>query len=312
MKVPAKFLFEKAYGKFCIPAINISNPEQVHGLFSTAQKLQAPFIVQTTPAAREYAHPKMLLNYIKAAAEIYPNVVYAVHVDHGFESHIVDAINSNEYTSVMIDASHDSIEKNIERTKAVIALAHPKNISVEAELGVLSGVEDDLNIKEENALYTNPSDVEYFVKSTNCDSLAVAVGTSHGAYKFSGGKGLRFDLLEEIQNKLPRFPIVLHGASAIDLDEVKRINAAGGGLSNNAKGVSEEEVKRAITYGVCKLNIATDLRLLWVRIFREFFRDYNGEWDHLKPGKQYMQELENLLEHKFTMLGNLGKSHLYK
>lgn len=312
MRISAKYLFEKAYGKFCIPAINISNPEQVHGLFSGSQKFQAPFIIQTTPAAREYAHPTMLLNYIKAAAEIYPDVVYAVHIDHGFESHIHDAISSGEYTSVMIDASHDPLEKNIERTKEIIALAHPKNISVEAELGVLSGIEDDLDINEENALYTDPSDVEYFVKNTNCDSLAVAVGTSHGAYKFSGGKGLRFDLLEEIQAKLPKFPIVLHGASTIDLEEVRRINNAGGGLQNNAKGISEEEVKKAIAYGVCKLNIATDLRLLWLRIFREFFRDHNGEWDHLKPGKQYMQELEHLLEQKFTMLGNKGKAHLYK
>ena len=312
MRISAKYLFEKAYGKFCIPAINISNPEQVHGLFSTSQKFQAPFIIQTTPAAREYAHPTMLLNYIKAAAEIYPDVVYAVHIDHGFESHIHDAISSGEYTSVMIDASHDPLEKNIERTKEIIALAHPKNISVEAELGVLSGIEDDLDIDEENALYTDPSDVEYFVKNTNCDSLAVAVGTSHGAYKFSGGKGLRFDLLEEIQTKLPKFPIVLHGASTIDLEEVRRINNAGGGLQNNAKGISEEEVKRAIAYGVCKLNIATDLRLLWLRIFREFFRDNNGEWDHLKPGKQYMQELEHLLEQKFIMLGNKGKAYLYK
>ena len=312
MRISAKYLFEKAYGKFCIPAINISNPEQVHGLFSTSQKFQAPFIIQTTPAAREYAHPTMLLNYIKAAAEIYPDVVYAVHIDHGFESHIHDAISSGEYTSVMIDASHDPLEKNIERTKEIIALAHPKNISVEAELGVLSGIEDDLDINEENALYTDPSDVEYFVKNTNCDSLAVAVGTSHGAYKFSGGKGLRFDLLEEIQTKLPKFPIVLHGASTIDLEEVRRINNAGGGLQNKAKGVSEEEVKRAIAYGVCKLNIATDLRLLWLRIFREFFRDHNGEWDHLKPGKQYMQELEHLLEQKFIMLGNKGKAYLYK
>tara|TARA_B110000914_G_scaffold119240_1_gene104162 strand:- start:3734 stop:4672 length:939 start_codon:yes stop_codon:yes gene_type:complete len=312
VRISTKYLFEKAYGKFCIPAINISNPEQVHGLFSTSQKFQAPFIIQTTPAAREYAHPTMLLNYIKAAAEIYPDVVYAVHIDHGFESHIHDAISSGEYTSVMIDASHDPLEKNIERTKEIIALAHPKNISVEAELGVLSGIEDDLDINEENALYTDPSDVEYFVKNTNCDSLAVAVGTSHGAYKFSGGKGLRFDLLEEIQTKLPKFPIVLHGASTIDLEEVRRINNAGGGLQNNAKGISEEEVKRAIAYGVCKLNIATDLRLLWLRIFREFFRDNNGEWDHLKPGKQYMQELEHLLEQKFTMLGNKGKAHLYK
>ena len=312
MKLPAKELFDKAYGKFCIPAVNISNPEQTHGLFAIAQKMQAPFIVQTTAAAREYAHPTMLLNYIKSAAQIYPDVVFAVHIDHGCENHIYSAINSGEYTSVMIDASHDKIEKNIERTKAIVAVAHPKNISVEAELGVLSGLEDDLDISEENALYTNPIDVEYFVKQTNCDSLAVAVGTSHGAYKFSGGKGMRFDLLEKIQNKVPKFPIVLHGASAIDPKEIKRINNAGGGLLNNARGITEEEVKKAITYGVCKLNIATDLRLLWVRIFREFFRDYNDEWDHLKPGKQYMKELEILFAKKFDMLGNSGKAKLYK
>lgn len=311
MRVTTKYLFDKAYGKFCIPAINISNPEQVHGLFSTAQKLEAPFIVQTTPAAREYAHPKMLLNYIKAAAEIYPDVTYAVHVDHGVESHILDAIQSGEYTSVMIDASHDELDKNITRTRRIVKEAHKKNISVEAELGVLSGVEDDLSVDEENALYTNPEDVEYFVKKTECDSLAVAVGTSHGAYKFSGGKGLRFDLLEDIQRRLPSFPIVLHGASSIDLNEVDRINNAGGGLTNNAKGISNDEIKKAIEFGVCKLNIATDLRLLWTRIFREFFRDFNGEWDHLKPGKQYMEELESLLEQKFKTLNTIGKTKLY-
>lgn len=312
MRVTSKYLFDKAYGKFCIPAINVSNPEQVHGLFSTAQKTKTPFIVQTTPAARDYAHPKMILNYIKAAAEIYPDVVYAVHIDHGMESHIINAIKSGEYTSVMIDASHDSLEKNILRTKKIVDLAHKNNISVEAELGVLSGVEDDLNIDEDNAMFTDPKDVVYFVKKTKCDSLAVAVGTSHGAYKFSGGKGLRLDLLEEIQNKLPQFPIVLHGASSIDLKEVRRINNAGGGLGENAKGISESEIRSAIYFGVCKINIATDLRLLWTRIFREFFRDENGEWDHLKPGKQYMEELEVLLEKKFRMLNAFGKARLYK
>ncbi|GAA3635875.1 class II fructose-bisphosphate aldolase [Flavivirga jejuensis] len=312
MKVNANKLFEKAYGSFCIPAINISNPEQVHGLFATAQKMEAPIIVQTTPAAREYAHPLMLLSYINAAAQLYPDVVYAVHVDHGYEAHIYDAINSNEYTSVMIDASHDTLEKNIERTKAIVSLAHSKDISVEAELGVLSGKEDDIDINDENALYTDPAEVEYFVKQTHCDCLAVAVGTSHGVYKFSGGRGLRFDLLEDIQRRVPNFPIVLHGASTIDQNEVSRINAAGGGLQDNAKGITEAEIKKAITHGVCKLNIATDLRLLWTRIFREYFRDHNGEWDHLIPGKQYMEELEVLLAKKFELLGNAGKAHLYK
>ncbi len=312
MRVPTSVLFEKAYGKFCIPAINISNPEQVLGLFSAAKKFNAPFIIQTTPAARDYASPSMLINYINAAEELYPGLVFAVHLDHGNEKHAADAIASNAYTSVMIDASHDSFVNNIERTKAVVELARPKNISVEAELGVLSGVEDDLSVDESNALYTDPNKVKEFVEATHCTSLAVAVGTSHGAYKFSQGEGLRFDLLDEIQQKLPKFPIVLHGASTIDPKEIDRINKAGGNLSKKAKGISEEDIKKAISYGICKLNIATDLRLLWTRIFREFFMEHDGEWDHLKPGKQYMEELEYLLEKKFVLLNAKNKANLYK
>lgn len=312
MKVNSSTLFEKAYGNFCIPAINISNPEQVTALFSAAQKHQAPFIVQTSPAAREYISAKMILSYVETASRIYTNVVYAVHLDHGNESHVHDAISSGQYTSVMIDASHDLLEQNIARTKKVVQQAHPKNISVEAELGVLSGVEDDLEVDEKNALFTNPNDVITFVKETNCDSLAVAVGTSHGAYKFFGGQGLRFDLLSEIQSNLPNFPIVLHGASQIDPEEIKRINSAGGNILNSAKGITDDEIKKAIGLGVCKLNIATDLRLLWTRIFREYFRDHSGEWDHLIPGKKYMDELEKLIHKKFRLLNCLNKNHLFK
>ena len=309
--LPSKILFNKAYGKFCIPAINVSNPEQVISLFKVAEKLQAPFIVQTTPAAREYIPPKMLLGYIKSAIDLHPNNVCAIHIDHGYESHIIDGINSGIYTSVMIDASHDPIEKNIQRTKLIVDKAHKKNISVEAELGILSGQEDDIDVDEQEAKFTNPEDVEYFVQKTNCDSLAVAVGTSHGAYKFSGGGKLRLDILRKIQERLPRFPIVLHGASTIDKNEVDRINNAGGSLKNNAKGVSESDIKEAIKLGVCKINIATDLRLLWTRIFREFFRDSSGEWDHLKPGKKYMEELEILLEKKFKLLLCVEKNNLF-
>jgi len=312
LKVNVNTLFEKAYGNFCIPAINISNPEQVTALFSAAQKHQAPFIVQTSPAAREYISAKMILSYVETASRIYTNVVYAVHLDHGNESHVHDAISSGQYTSVMIDASHDSLDQNIARTKKVVQQAHPKNISVEAELGVLSGVEDDLEVDEKNALFTNPNDVITFVKETNCDSLAVAVGTSHGAYKFSGGQGLRFDLLSEIQSNLPNFPIVLHGASQIDPEEIKRINSAGGNILNSAKGITDDEIKKAIGLGVCKLNIATDLRLLWTRVFREYFRDHSGEWDHLIPGKKYMDELEKLIHKKFRLLNCLNKNHLFK
>jgi fructose-bisphosphate aldolase class II len=312
LNVNAKTLFEKAYGNFCIPAINISNPEQATALFSIAQKHQAPFIVQTSPAAREYISAKMILSYIETASSNYPDVVYAVHLDHGNESHVHDAIVSGLYTSVMIDASHDPIEQNIARTKKVVQQAHSHNISVEAELGVLSGVEDDLEVSEKNALFTDPNDVVTFVEETHCDSLAVAVGTSHGAYKFSGGQGLRFDLLAEIQNKIPNFPIVLHGASQIDPDEIKRINNAGGNIMNSAKGITDEEIKKAIDLGVCKLNIATDLRLLWTRVFREYFRDHSGEWDHLIPGKKYMEDLEKLIHKKFTLLNCVNKNHLFK
>lgn len=254
----------------------------------------------------------MILSYIETASSKYPNVVYAVHLDHGNESHVHDAIASGQYTSVMIDASHDSLEQNIARTKKVVQQAHPKNISVEAELGVLSGVEDDLEVDEKNALFTDPNDVVTFVEETNCDSLAVAVGTSHGAYKFSGGQGLRFDLLAEIQSNLPNFPIVLHGASQIDPDEVKRINNAGGKLMNHANGITGEEIRKAIGLGVCKLNIATDLRLLWTRVFREYFRDHSGEWDHLIPGKKYMEDLEILIHKKFMLLNCVNKNHLFK
>ena len=312
LKVNVNTLFEKAYGNFCIPAINISNPEQVTALFSAAQKHQAPFIVQTSPAAREYISAKMILSYVETASRIYTDVVYAVHLDHGNESHVHDAIASGQYTSVMIDASHDSLKQNIARTKKVVQQAHSKNISVEAELGILSGVEDDLEVDEKNALFTDPNDVVTFVKETNCDSLAVAVGTSHGAYKFAGGQGIRFDLLAEIQSKLPNFPIVLHGASQINPEEIKRINSAGGNILNSAKGITDDEIKKAIELGVCKLNIATDLRLLWTRVFREYFRDHSGEWDHLIPGIKYMDELEKLIHKKFRLLNCLNKNHLFK
>ena len=269
--------------------------------------------------SKKFGVPKKTINFVFhggssekcTAIDLYPNNVCAIHIDHGYESHIIDGINSGIYTSVMIDASHDPIEKNIQRTKLIVDKAHKKNISVEAELGILSGQEDDIDVDEQEAKFTNPEDVEYFVQKTNCDSLAVAVGTSHGAYKFSGGGKLRLDILRKIQERLPRFPIVLHGASTIDKNEVDRINNAGGSLKNSAKGVSESDIKEAIKLGVCKINIATDLRLLWTRIFREFFRDSSGEWDHLKPGKKYMEELEILLEKKFKLLLCVEKNNLF-
>lgn len=308
MLVSTKELFQKCYGKYGIAAVNVWCMEQIHALFSAAQKANAPFILQTTPVARNYANPKMLLAMISAAANIYPDVVFAVHLDHGNMEHAFDSIDSGGYTSVMIDASHETFDTNVKLTCEVVKRAHKKNIVVEAELGVLSGVEDDIAVDEKHKKYTQPSEVEEFVSRTDCDSLAVAVGTSHGAYKFSGGQGLQFDILEEIQKRLPGFPLVLHGGSAVNLDEIQRINAAGGQLGTDAKGVADEELLRAIEYGVCKINIATDARLIWARVHREFFKYTPAQFEPIIPGKTYMKSLEAFNIEKFELLKSVGKA----
>ncbi|NRB51930.1 MAG: class II fructose-bisphosphate aldolase family protein [Saprospiraceae bacterium] len=308
MKLTAKRLFEHCYGRYAVAAVNVEFMEQVLALFAAAEAAQAPFIVQTTPAARNYASPDMLVSMIKAAAKKYPKTVFALHLDHGNEEHIDHALAGEEYTSVMIDASHDDFAENVSRTRKVVQKAHSVEVSVEAELGVLAGVEDDLSVNEEHAFYTNPEEVEAFVSATECDSLAIAVGTSHGAYKFSGGQGIQFHILEEIQNRLPTFPLVLHGGSAVNYAEIERINAAGGELQASAKGVDPAEVKRAIEYGVCKVNIATDLRLLWTRVNREFFRDTPDQFAPLLPGRVYMEECKRLILEKFEYLGAVGQA----
>ncbi|NQU51787.1 MAG: class II fructose-bisphosphate aldolase [Bacteroidetes bacterium] len=312
MLVSTKDIFRKCYGRYAIAAVNVWCMEQILGLFSAAQKANAPFIVQTTPVARNYANPEMLLSMISAAAKIYPDTVYAVHLDHGTKEHAFDCVESGGYSSVMIDASHESFETNISITKEVVAKAHAKNIVVEAELGVLSGIEDDINVDEENKKYTQPSEVVEFVKQTGCDSLAVAVGTSHGAYKFSGGQGLQFDILEEIQKRLPEFPLVLHGGSAVSIEEIQRINAAGGQLGVDAKGVSNEELLKAIEYGVCKINIATDARLIWARVHREFFKLSPAQFEPLIPGKTYIKAFEEFNLEKFDLLKSTGKAQEIK
>jgi fructose-bisphosphate aldolase class II len=307
MQVSPKLFFDQCYGEYAIAAVNVFTMEQVLGLFSAGERANAPFMVQITPAARNYAHPEMLISMVNAAAKIYPMAVYSVHMDHGNEEHAFDAIKSNDYNSIMIDASHDSFTENVKRTKAVVVEAHKKNIVVEAELGVLSGVEDDLSIDEKHAKYTQPSEVQEFVELTGCDSLAVAVGTSHGAYKFSGGDGIQFQILDEIQQRLPKFPIVLHGGSAVNMEEIHRINQAGGQLSQGASGVSPEEIVKSIAYGVCKINIATDTRLLWTRVHREFFKTTPELFDPVVPGKTYMGEYEKFMLEKFDLLGATGK-----
>lgn len=312
MIVTAKRLFEHCYGKYGVAAVNVEFMEQILGLFAAAEAADAPFIVQTTPAARNYASPEMLVAMIKTAARLHPKTVFALHMDHGIESHIWEALAGEDYTSVMIDASHDDFDNNIARTKAVVERAHLKGVSVEAELGVLAGVEDDLSVDDEHAFYTNPNEVEAFVKATQCDSLAIAVGTSHGAYKFSGGQGLQFHILEDIQARLPGFPLVLHGGSAVNHAEIDRINEAGGQLKGSAKGVDPAEVQRAINYGVCKVNIATDLRLLWTRVNREFFRDTPEQFAPILPGKTYIEECKQLILNKFDYLGAVGQGRAFR
>lgn len=307
-RVSPRVLFDACYGSYAIAAVNVFTMEQVLGLFRGASQAQSPIIVQMTPYARDFASAVMLEKMIIAAAAQFPDVVYATHLDHGTESHCFEAIDSGWYTSVMIDASHESFDRNVERTRAVVRKAHAADIVVEAELGILSGVEDDMSVHARHARYTDPEQCVSFVSETACDSLAVAVGTSHGAYKFSGGEGLQFDILQEIQRQLPRFPLVLHGASAVNLEEVRRINAAGGRLSSDAKGVDTDELRRAITLGVCKVNIATDTRLLWARIYREFFIDHPENIDSVVPGKRYIEAYASLMQDKFALLGSSGKA----
>jgi len=312
MRVPTSTLFKNCYGKYGIAAVNVFCAEQIHGLFSSAQKVHAPFIVQLTPVARNYAHPVMLSAMIDAAGKTYPETVYSVHLDHGTPSHCQDAIRSNDYDSVMIDASHEEFQSNIEITSGIVEKAHSAGITVEAELGVLSGVEDDKNVDASRALYTDPEEVETFVNQTKCDSLAVAVGTSHGAYKFSGKGGIQFQILEEIGNRLPGYPLVLHGASAVPLDEVERINNAGGTLSTKAKGVDDASLKQAIKLGVCKINIATDTRLIWARVHREFFKNSPELFDLVIPGTEYMKAYEGFMIRKFELLDARDKAETLK
>ena len=311
MIVSTKSLFEHCYGKYAIAAVNVFTMEQVLALFNAANESNSPFIVQTTPVARNYASADILLAMIGAAAEKFPDVVYAVHLDHGVEAHAIDAINSGGYTSVMIDASHENFENNIARTKAITKLAHEKGINVEAELGVLSGVEDDISVDDKYAKYTNPNDVEEFVEQTGCDSLAIAVGTSHGAYKFSGGQGIQFDILKEIQKKLPGYPLVLHGGSEVNHEEIQTINKYGGQLKEDAKGVNPDQLRESIQYGICKVNIATDLRLIWTRVHREYFTQYPDGFDPISPGKVYMEEQKGFLNKKFQLLGSSGMADTF-
>jgi fructose-bisphosphate aldolase, class II len=305
MIVTTKKLFEAAYGKYAIGAYNINNLEQTMGLFRGCIDSKAPFIIQISKGARSYTHKKMLEGLIRAADEVFPEAIFAVHLDHGDEETCYDCINSGFYSSVMIDASHESFEKNAEITKRVVDAAHAKNIVVEAELGQLGGVEEHVAVDEANAKLTDPVQAKEFVRLTGVDSLACAIGTSHGAFKFSGSQGLHFEVLEQIQKLLPRFPLVMHGSSSVPQEEVERINKAGGDLKG-AKGVNADEFLRASHLGVTKVNIDTDGRLVWTRVHREYFRDKPAEFDLRPIGKVFMAEYAKFIGHKNEKLGSAG------
>jgi len=307
MIVTTDQLFKIAYGKYAVGAYNINNLEQTLGLFKGCIDSQAPFIIQLSKGARKYADKRMLEALIRTAEEIFPDAIFAVHLDHGDEETCYDCIDSGFYSSVMIDASHAPFDENIAITKRVVDRAHAKGISVEAELGMLGGVEEDIHVDEGHACLTNPTESKEFVERTGCDSLACAIGTSHGAYKFKGQQSLHFDVLREIQQLLPGFPLVMHGSSSVPQDEVKRINAAGGKLDEAARGVDENEYLPAAKLGVTKVNIDTDGRLIWTRVHREFFRDKPSEFDFRPPGKIFVEEYAKFIGHKNKMLGSAGQ-----
>ena len=307
MIVTTAQLYKLAYGKYAVGAYNINNLEQTMGLFRGCLDSQAPFIIQLSKGARKYTDKRMLEAIIRTADEIFPDAVYAVHLDHGDEETCYDCIDSGFYSSVMIDASHESFEENVAITKRVVERAHAKGISVEAELGQLGGVEEDIKVDEGHASLTNPVEAVEFVRQTGCDALAAAIGTSHGAYKFKGQQSLHFDVIEAIKEKIPGTPIVMHGSSSVPQEEVARINAAGGTLDPSARGVDENEYLPAAKLGVTKINIDTDGRLVWTRVHREFFRDKAGEFDFRPPGKTFMDEYAKFIAHKNTKLGSAGQ-----
>lgn len=316
MIVTTTELFKQAYGKYAVGAYNINNLEQTIGLFrGNLGKHQsnsepedptkaAPFIIQISRGARDYSDKRFLEAMIRTAENVFPEAIFAVHLDHGTEEVCYDCIDSGFYSSVMIDASHCPFEENIAITRRVVDRAHEKGIVVEAELGQLGGVEEDIvgSVK-----LTDPDQAAEFIERSGCDSLAVAIGTSHGAFKFSGSQSLHFDCLEKIQKAVPaNFPLVMHGSSSVPQEWVQRINNAGGAMKN-ACGVNEEEYIRAAKLGVCKINIDTDGRLVWCATHREFFRDHPDQFDLRPPGKLFMANYAEYIQHKNSKLGSLGQ-----
>ena len=308
--VTSKEMFKKAYeGNYAIGAFNVNNLEIVQGITEAAAEVRAPLILQVSAGARKYAKHVYLMKLIEAA-EIDTGLPICVHLDHGDDFEICKSVIDGGFTSVMIDGSKHSFEDNIKLTSQVVKYAHDRGVTVEGELGRLAGIEDDVNVSEEDASYTRPEEVEEFVSRTGVDSLAIAIGTSHGAFKFKPGQKpqLRFDILEDISKRLPGFPIVLHGASSVVPEYVKIINENGGNLAD-AIGIPEDMLREAARSSVCKINIDSDLRLGMTAGIREHFTKHPEHFDprqYLAPGRA---NIKDLVKHKLIhVLGCDGKA----
>lgn len=309
--VTTKEMFKKAYeGNYAIGAFNVNNMEIVQAITEAAGELNSPVILQVSAGARKYANHTYLVKLVEAAIQENPQIPIALHLDHGADFEICKSCIDGGFTSVMIDASHHSFQDNIELTKKVVDYAHERGVVVEAELGQLAGVEDDVNVSEEDSCYTQPDQVEEFVSKTGVDSLAIAIGTSHGAFKFKPGTKpqLRFDILHEIEKRIPEFPIVLHGASSVPQEYVKIINENGGALKD-AIGIPEDQLREAARSAVCKINIDSDLRLGLTAGVREVLTQHP---DYFDP-RQYLTvaraNVKAVVAHKIKdVLGSEGKA----
>ena len=303
-------MFKKAYhGGYAIGAFNVNNMEIVQGITEAAQELNAPLILQVSKGARKYANHTYLMKLVEAAV-INTGLPIALHLDHGDSFELCKSCIDGGFTSVMIDASSKPFEENIALTKQVVEYAHDHGVVVEAELGTLAGIEDEVNVSAEDSSYTRPEDVQEFVERTGCDSLAIAIGTSHGAYKFKPGTDpkLRLDILEEVEKRLPEFPIVLHGSSSVPQEFVKLINENGGNMPG-AIGIPEEQLRLAAQKAVCKINIDSDLRLAMTACIRKYFNEHP---DHFDP-RQYLtparQAVKDMVAHTIVnVLGCNGKA----
>ena len=305
--VTTKEMFAKAYeGGYAIGAFNVNNMEMIQGIVEAAKEESAPLILQVSAGARKYANPKYLKKLVEAAVDD-SGLPIALHLDHGNSYDLCKSAIDDGFTSVMIDASHHSFEENIKVTSEVVKYAHDHGVVVEAELGQLAGIEDDVNVSAENACYTDPGQVEEFVSKTGVDSLAIAIGTSHGAFKFKGEAKLRFDILEEVGKRLPSFPIVLHGASSVIPEYVAMINEFGGTMPG-AKGIPEDMLRKAASMAVCKINIDSDLRLAFTAAIRKHFTENPAHFDprqYLAPARDLIKQA---VKHKLVnVLGCNGK-----